>query len=583
MPTRTVANSQAMANAIETARSLARTSGPILVIGGRGTGKDFFAELIHRLKHRRDFRKVDCGQSEDALRRSLLGYFDALRAEIAFDPDIEAYEPGMLDLAAEGTIYLDRIHLAPQDCIGLLVDILQGNPYRPVEMNRLLKQENIQFVASCDPHPFMDRPDGYLHSRLRVVFGERIILLPTLRDRQDDILDLIRLFAEEIAPGATLDFCSDFLQALDQYDWPGNLWDLRRMTRQILSRFPTGGRVANSIAQGILHHLSLRPTEPSEYARRARCGVLAQGLVYQNMPVHGDKLYAWIDQFTPYRGPHDVDPRDVAEELLRAIRNRYFYNNTRLRDILRKLFRQLLQEVRQSPHWRWSWKTLAKNGERALKDRMIVSNPLGPMKSPDAVHLIFRSVSGLSPRRNAVEFDKLPQRIHEEANGLIIVFLDDFIGSGGQFEREVLGKKVLSNNELRKAIQVRKGSPVHIFMLVCVAYEEGLTRATKALRTAPQWLKMSILVGDVLCSESKAFSPKSVVFPNETTRSKAEEIIVQRIGQHLYPNAPRGWGNMQSLVVFEHNTPNSTLPIIWKDGYVGERLWKAIFPRMRAG
>lgn len=324
MPTRVVTNSRAIADAIEVTRSLAQTSGPILVIGGRGTGKDFFAELIHRLQHRRNFRKVDCGQSEDTLRRSLLGYFDALRAEIAFDPDVEAYEPGMLDLAAEGTIYLDRIHLASQGCIGLLVDILQGNPYKPVGMNRLLKQENIQFVASCEPHPFVDQPDGYLHPWLRAVFGQRIILLPTLRDRRDDMPDLIRLFAEEIAPSATLEFCSDFFQSLDQYDWPGNLWDLRGMTSQILSRFPTGGRVTVNIAQEILRHLSSRPSEPSEYARRARCGVLAKGLVYQDMPVNGDKLYAWIDQFTPYRGPHDIDPRNVAEELLRAIHDRYF-------------------------------------------------------------------------------------------------------------------------------------------------------------------------------------------------------------------------------------------------------------------
>lgn len=213
---------------------------------------------------------------------------------------------------------------------------------------------------------------------------------------------------------------------------------------------------------------------------------------------------------------------------------------------------------------------------------MVVSNPLGPMKSPDAIHLILRSVSGLSPRRNAVEFDKLSKRIYEEANGLIVVFVDDFIGSGRQFETQMLNR-ILSNNELCQTLKAKREAPVNFFMLVCVAYREGLRRSIEALQAAPTWLKMTILAGDVLGPESKTFDSKSEIFPHAAIRSQAEEIVVQRIGRRLYPDAPQGWGNMQSLVVFEHNTPNNTLPVIWKDGYVGKQLWKAIFPRMGAG
>jgi hypothetical protein len=568
-----------MASVLETIEELTRTPGPILLAGRRGTGKDLFARFIHGLLHRQGFFQVSCGQNDDDLKKSLLGYFDDLRAEIAFNPEEEAYEPGILEQASGGTVYLDRIDLAPRGCIHLLLDLLMGKPYKPLGMDWILKeQSSIQFVASCEPHPF-DRPECYLSPSLRSVFSRRIVLLPTLQDRRDDIPDLLKLFAEEIASGISIGFHDDFLQTLNRYDWPGNLQELRNVTSQILIRLPTGGTVTGDVVQDILQGLSTRPSEPSEYGRRKRCGVLVKGIVYRNQPVDGEKAYAWISQFAPYRGPHSIDPRDVAEELLRAICIRYFYDGERLRDILEKLFNEFLDNVQRNPYWSRVCQAQAVSAAEALRPHIVVSNPLGPMKSPGFVHLIFRSVSGLTPKRNAVEFGELSNRIRCAKDGLIVVLVDDFIGSGKQFERGVL-KRILSDHRLCQAIRSRKDIPVNFFILVCVAHFEGLKRAIEALRAAPSWLDMLITAGDILGPESKTFDLHSSVFQNESIRNQAKDIVVEQIGRILYPDAPQGWGNLQCLVVFTHNTPNDTLPVVWKDGFVGDQLWRAIFPRM---
>ena len=580
LPAGIIADSHSFSETVAKIRTLATDPEPILLLGRRGTGKDTIARFIHDLQSQRRFEKIDCAQSDDMLRRSLLGYFNPLRAEIAFYPEAEAYEPGKLEQVEDGTIYLDRIDLVPQSCIDLLAGILKGADYNPIGTNRRLKQGRICFIGSCEPHPFALSPDGYLNPQLRVAFRDRIVRLPDLRERPEDIPSLARLFASEIAPGIALDFQASFFHAFSRYMWTGNMWDLREVVRQAAIRLPSGGKVQGEIAEEILECLLLsRPPEPSEHSRTVRCDLLARDLIYQDTPFRGDRVHAWIDQFTLYRGTHNLDPRDLAEELLRAIHDRYFYSNSRLRTILNELFQDLLQEVQRTPGLEWPERSYLSRGLITPKTQVVISNPLGPMKSPEAIHLTFRSLSGLVPGWNAVEFAKLPERIGAAEN-IIVIFLDDFMGTGRQFEKEVLHKQILGNSRLRAAIQAKTGSSVFFFVLICVAYEEGMQRAIQALSSAPRWLQMKLLVGDILRADSKAFSCESSVFQHEYVRNIAEELIVHQIGEHLHPAAPNGWGGLQSLVVFEHNTPNSSLPVIWKSGYVGNQLWRALFPRM---
>ena len=578
-----IATSQTAKKLVQTIRALSKTADPILLIGRRGTGKDFYARLVNALQNRTNFYKVDCGQNEEQIRKLLFGYFDNSYAEIAYDPE-DALLPGVLEHATGGTVYLDRINLAPKNCIGLLLNALQNKPYSPVgRRDQLLRHEDVQFVASCELHPFVDQPDGYVHATLRVAFRERVVVLPPMQHRKDDIPRFIQLFAEEIVPGIILEFSTDSLEILSQSDWSRNLYDLKRVATEIVVKLPRGGVVDDCLIREIHQGShSSRLSEPEEHARQARCAVLAKGLEYQNAPVSGDKVSAWIEQFSAYRGPHNIDPRDVAEHLLRAICERYFYDGRRLKDILQRLFRQMRQEIQRDTNWKVAYRASGRDWGEFLKAHMVVSNPLGLMKSPDAILPIFRSVSGLSPKRNSIQFDRLSERIRERDEGLAVILVDDFIGTGNQFLKEVL-ERIISDRELCNAIQVRNRAPVGFFVLVCVAYEDGLVKISEALSVAPSWLRMTVLPGEVLTCEDKAFYPDSRIFSDGTIRKQAREIVLDRIGGRLHHRVPGGWGDLQSLVVFSHNTPNNTLPVVWKNGLVDGQSWLALFPRLGAG
>jgi len=567
-PVQVIANSKSVKKTMEIAQSLAQTSEPILIIGERGTGKDFFAELIHRWQCREKLEKVDCAND---LMKSLKGYFDNLRAEIAFDPE-EAYEPGKLELATDGTVYLDRVHLTPTNYLNKIADIIEGKPYNPIGDNRILKPNNIQFIASCEPHPFTEQPEGYLDEHLRFVFKDRVIFIPPLYDRKADIPDFIRLFTKEINPSIALDFSDDFHSALEQYEWPNNLWLLKEMTHRIFDKLPKGEKITGRVMHDFFQDLPSNLALAGGYARKARCAALARELTYRDVRITGKNLYDWIEQFALYRVPYDINPCDVAEEVLRNICFKYFYNNTRLKSVIEKLGKEVIRRC----------------NEENIKEHIILTNPLGLMKSSDIIIAKFRSVYShqISPEKNTRSFEELAEFISKRGKkkkGAVVLLLDDFIGSGEQFVNDILKKRFLSNKELRDAIKSYDPSLIHFFMLYCVVYKEGLEKVKSALKKTPEWLNMTIIPGDVLDNKDKAFDPKSSVFPDESVRIQAKEILVNKIGQHLDQKWPQGRYDMQALVVFEHNTPNNSLPVIWKKGYIGEKSWNAIFPRMGAG
>ena len=165
---------------IATAEDIISTSGPILIVGDIGTGKDTLAFYLHEKILQRSanrFFKVDCSYSKVELERGLLGYIDSYRGEF----DDGRYKPGFLEQAVEGTVYLDRLHLANKGNIDFLGDILKGKPYKPVG-EKIASREvgNVYFMASCEPHPY-EGETGYLSPFLRIYFVEELSYCQNLR------------------------------------------------------------------------------------------------------------------------------------------------------------------------------------------------------------------------------------------------------------------------------------------------------------------------------------------------------------------------------------------------------------------
>ena len=86
---------------------------------------------------------------------------------------------------------------------------------------------------------------------------------------------------------------------------------------------------------------------------------------------------------------------------------------------------------------------------------------------------------------------------------------------------------------------------------------------------------MRVHVCDPLDESAKTFSDKSRIFPDPLERAKAKKIAYE-YGVQLVKNAPLGYGDCQSTVVFEHGCPNNNLSILWGES----ENWTPLFRRL---
>lgn len=553
---------------------------PILIVGERGSGRDSAAQGLHRASNRREFRKISCDLDHEALRRAIFGYRDQLLAEIAWEEE-ESYVTGLIDICANGTLYLDRLELAQSGSLSLIQDLVYARPRIPSGGSMGQQPDNVLIIASCLKHPFSSSADEFLHPNLRPAFAGRIVFLPSAIERQD-FNEVIAEMAVGIAQalGTTpppMD--ENVLRELKRHTWPNNFWDLGRVVRFLVEEHPDGQKVSPlNVGAALEEAQKHRPSEPREYGRRKRCEAVARGLRFKGQELAGATVYEWIYQFARWRSTSHIDPRDIAEHILHAVRNRFYYGEERIRSLVARLAAEMISDAtRLLARSRRPEVTVDHSAlVRKIRPRIIVSNPFGPLTSAEALHYPLREALELGSG-NAVEFSDLPKRIAKETLGLAIICIDDCVGTGQQATEEVVGR-IAADQTLAGALRAKasEGVPIVFYLLICVGFADGIR---SILASVPDCLQLRILCPEVLGSESRAFDDCSLVFPDPLMRSEARHLVIDRIGRKLYPEFPSGFGGLEALIVFQHNTPNASLPILWKNGTVDGTAWKPLFPR----
>jgi formate hydrogenlyase transcriptional activator len=207
---------------------VAASDSTVLLLGETGTGKELIARAIHDRSRRRckTFVKVNCAAIPSGLLESEL--FGHERG--AFTGAI-TQQIGRLELADQGSLFLDEIGDIPLEVQPKLLRVLQEREYERLGSTRT-KQVNVRVVAATH----RNLQTMILEKEFRADLYYRLnvfpIAIPPLRERLEDIPLLVRHFARQFAQrmNKTIDAISpETMEALTRYSWPGNIRELQNV------------------------------------------------------------------------------------------------------------------------------------------------------------------------------------------------------------------------------------------------------------------------------------------------------------------------------------------------------------------
>jgi len=228
---------QKVFNEIEKASSIRAT---VLLTGESGTGKELVARAIHYSSKQTSapFVPVNCGGIPEGLLESeLFGFVKG-----AFTGATES-RAGFFQTADEGTIFLDEVSNTSLSMQAKLLRVLQNKEVYMVGSNRP-QNVNIRIIAATNKDLLALVKKGAFREDLYYRLNVITIDVPPLRERNDDIILLIKNFtetyAEEFSKPTPL-FSDNTLQVLKDYYWPGNVRELENLIQRLVAM--TEGKV----------------------------------------------------------------------------------------------------------------------------------------------------------------------------------------------------------------------------------------------------------------------------------------------------------------------------------------------------
>lgn len=227
-----VGNSDIIKQTIAVAKDYALTSSSILVIGETGCGKEVFSQAVHNYSRRRQgpFVAINCAAlPTHILESELFGYVGG-----AFTGANQKGRPGLIELAHGGTLFLDEI--AEMDYItqGKLLRVLQERKVMRLGSDRVIPVD-IRIIAATNKNLKVLVNENKFRADLYYRLNVLQLKVPSLRERQEDIPALAHLFLTNLKDTfrRRLKFSPAALTALSQYDWPGNIRELKNIIERI--------------------------------------------------------------------------------------------------------------------------------------------------------------------------------------------------------------------------------------------------------------------------------------------------------------------------------------------------------------
>ncbi len=204
----------------------------ILILGENGTGKELVAREIHRRSGRAQapFVEVNCASIPESLIESeLFGH------EKGAFTDAYARRKGKFELANGGTLFLDEIADMSLSTQAKVLRVLQEMKFERIGGEKSINVD-VRVIAATNKNIQEEIRSGRFREDLYFRINVIPIFVPPLRDRIEDLLDLIDYFMGKLKrPGeeSPRRFSEDSLQLLRAYSWPGNIRELKNFIERI--------------------------------------------------------------------------------------------------------------------------------------------------------------------------------------------------------------------------------------------------------------------------------------------------------------------------------------------------------------
>jgi len=222
-----------MRERVETALRVARVNSTVLILGETGVGKELLAQMIHRASRRskHPFIKVDCTTIPSPLMEAeLFGYETG-----SFTGAPKEGRKGLLELAQNGTLFLDEVGDLPYEMQSKILRVIQDRQINRIGGRKTMSLDIRIIAATNRDLEKMVKEKTFredLFYRLHVV----PITLPPLRERPEDVAVLVTDFLERFNReyGYQKWIQPDVVKALAQYAWPGNVRELQNVIERLV-------------------------------------------------------------------------------------------------------------------------------------------------------------------------------------------------------------------------------------------------------------------------------------------------------------------------------------------------------------
>lgn len=231
----------------EIAKQVAKIDAPILLWGESGTGKEVLAQSIHNESRRKSgpFIGINCGAiPRELIESELFGYEGG-----SFTGASRGGRSGKLEAASGGTLFLDEVESMPLDVQIKLLRVLSTFKVTRVGSNKEIPID-IRIISASKSDLYLEAEQGRFREDLYYRINTITLKIPPLRKRNGDIRLLADHYIERLKKDMGLNKLSipkSFYDMLENYDWKGNVRELRNILEGVIAMSKEGEEINTSM------------------------------------------------------------------------------------------------------------------------------------------------------------------------------------------------------------------------------------------------------------------------------------------------------------------------------------------------